>query len=73
MTKQQFERYQQQKEERVMVNAQWVADYLGVNKNSVYLLARRGEIPVVNVGRNYLFNRISIEEWSRGEFRKEEA
>lgn len=63
----------QQKQERVMVNAKWIADFLGVNKNSVYLMSRRGEIPCVKVGRNYLYNRHAILEWSRGEFRKEEA
>lgn len=71
MTTQQFEQYQQHKQERTMVNAKWVAEYLGVHVNSIYTMARQGELPCVKIGRNYLFNRHSILEWSRGEFIKE--
>jgi excisionase family DNA binding protein len=40
-----------------------VADYLRVTKTTVYRLLRQGQIPANKVGRQWRFDKTSIDEW----------
>lgn len=40
-----------------------VAMFLGLNRNTVYEAANRGEIPNQRVGRRILFLRTAVVEW----------
>ena len=37
--------------------------YLRVTKKTIYRLLKRGEIPAIKVGRQWRFNKTSIDEW----------
>jgi excisionase family DNA binding protein len=45
--------------------AEEVAELLRVSPNRVILMARRGEIPAVNVFGKLRFNAAEVEEWLR--------
>lgn len=49
-----------------LIQAEDVAKVLNVPKERVYVLARRGQIPVVRVGRQIRFDPDRIEEWLAG-------
>jgi len=40
-----------------------VAQYLRVNRNTLYKLIRRGQIPVFKMGSDYRFDRNLIDKW----------
>jgi len=40
-----------------------VADYLRVSEKTIYRLLRRGSIPATKVGRQWRFNKASIDGW----------
>ncbi len=40
-----------------------VADYLRVTKKTIYRLLKRGRIPATKVGRQWRFDKTSIDEW----------
>jgi len=42
-----------------------VADYLRLNKKTIYRLLWRGNIPATKVGHKWRFDRASIDEWLR--------
>jgi len=48
-----------------LMTVQEVADYLRVTKKTIYRLLRRGELPATKVGRQWRFDKASIEEWLR--------
>ncbi|NIK11159.1 helix-turn-helix domain-containing protein [Alkalibacillus almallahensis] len=47
------------------MTAQQTAEYLGLNRETVYRMARRKEIPHFKLGNRILFSKSSIEEWIR--------
>jgi len=50
-----------------------VASYLRVTERTIYRLLRRGSIPATKVGRQWRFNRASIDEWLRWDVAREQA
>jgi len=46
-----------------LMTLQEVADYLRVTEKTVYRLLKRGRIPAVKVGRQWRFDKKSIDEW----------
>ncbi len=42
-----------------------IASYLRVTKKTIYRLLRRGKIPATKVGRQWRFDKVSIDEWLR--------
>ena len=40
-----------------------VAEYLRVHPSTVYRLIKRGELPRFKIGRDFRFNRESIDRW----------
>lgn len=49
--------------QRTTMTVQEAASYIGVSSHLIYALARRGEIPVVKVGRRVLLKRDSVDRW----------
>jgi excisionase family DNA binding protein len=49
-----------------VLNADEVAELLGVGRNTVYEAASRGEIPHRRVGRRLIFSRAAVMEWLNG-------
>lgn len=49
------------KEKRITLTAEEVADMLGMSKRFVYELAQRGELPCKRFGKKILFSRQAIE------------
>ncbi|MCO7177049.1 helix-turn-helix domain-containing protein [Sporolactobacillus kofuensis] len=45
------------------MTAQEAADYIGCHKETIYRMARRGEIPHWRIGRNVRFSKSSLDEW----------
>ena len=43
-----------------------VCDFLRIHRNTLYRLAKAGGIPYFIVGKDYRFNRETIEKWSKG-------
>jgi len=43
-----------------------VAQYLKINKNTVYHLARSGKVPAIKVGKQWRFNREQLDAWMQG-------
>ena len=54
-----------------VMNARELADLLGLTLGTIYKKVRRGEIPVVRIGRSVRFPRDEIERWLREEMRAE--
>lgn len=50
-----------------IMTAQEVAEYLRLDRATVYRLAQTGEIPAVKVGRAWRFKKELIDEWFRQE------
>ena len=48
------------------MNAQQVAEFLGVDRKTVYDYANRGQIPHRRLGKRHLFSRSAIVAWLRG-------
>ncbi len=46
-----------------LMTLQEVADYLRVTEKTIYRLLGRGSIPAVKVGRQWRFERMSIDDW----------
>jgi excisionase family DNA binding protein len=46
-----------------VLNVQQVAQLLGLNRNTVYDAANRGEIPHRRIGKRLLFSRSAVLEW----------
>lgn len=44
-----------------------VAAWIGKSPNTVYLWARKGEIPRLKVGRSYIFDKGALLKWARPE------
>ncbi|MBU0702429.1 MAG: helix-turn-helix domain-containing protein [Chloroflexi bacterium] len=53
--------------ENKIMTAQEVAQYLRLNKATIYRLAKAGEIPAVKVGRTWRFKKELMDEWFRRE------
>ena len=49
------------------MSADQVADYLGVDRKTVYDYANRGVIPCRKLGKRLLFSRLAIVAWLRCE------
>ena len=48
---------------REVMSATEVAEYLQLNKSTVYRLAREGKLPGAKVGRAWRFKRRLIDQW----------
>lgn len=48
-----------------IISAEEAAKLLGINRESLYAAARRGEVPHRRVGRRYIFVREVLEDWLR--------
>jgi len=46
-----------------LLTIEQVADYLQLQKSTIYTYAQRGSIPALKVGRNWRFKREDIEAW----------
>ncbi len=46
-----------------LMTLQEIADYLRVTEKTIYRLLKRGNIPAAKVGRNWRFEKDSIDEW----------
>lgn len=51
--------------EFAIMTAQEVAQYLRLDKATIYRLAQEGRIPAVKVGRTWRFKKELIDEWFR--------
>lgn len=49
--------------EKLTLNAQEVADIVGLSIDTIYKMTRQKEIPHVQFGRRVLYRRESIEQW----------
>lgn len=54
-----------------MANSKWLnteeaAAYLGIGKTKLYTLSQTGKIPVSKVGKKWVYERESLDEWLRG-------
>ena len=49
----------------------WVADRLGIDKNTVYRFLQDGTIPAVQLGRKWLISQRRLEEWLAAETEKQ--
>jgi excisionase family DNA binding protein len=47
--------------ERLTVTVEEAASILGIGRNSAYEAVRRGEIPVIRIGRRFLVPRAALE------------
>jgi len=52
---------------QALMNAEEVAEWLGLSVETVYRKARAGEIPALRVGRRWRFVRGALERWAAGE------
>lgn len=48
-----------------LMTLQELADYLRVNKRTIYRLLESGSIPAVKIGHNWRFDKTAINEWLR--------
>lgn len=48
-----------------LMTVEEVADYLRVTKKTIYQLLKRGSISATKVGREWRFDKVSIDEWLR--------
>jgi len=46
-----------------LLTIEQVADYLQLQKSTIYTYAQRGSIPAFKVGRNWRFKREDVEVW----------
>src|SRR2546423_289383 len=49
----------------------WLADKLGIDKNSVYRFLQDGTIPAIQLGRKWLVSEKSVAEWLDQETQKQ--
>lgn len=49
--------------ERTTLTADEIAKYLGLSRDTIYILARENKIPHVRIGRRILFKIESIDKW----------
>lgn len=45
------------------MTADEVAELLGLNRKTVYMAAKRGQIPCRQVGKKFLFSRSAVQAW----------
>ncbi|MED2945470.1 helix-turn-helix domain-containing protein [Bacillus swezeyi] len=50
---------------RTALTPQEVADFLGVHKETIYIMVRKREIPHFRVGKKIFFRVDSLNEWIR--------
>lgn len=50
-------------QKKIVLTVKEVADLLDVSTQTIYVMARLGEIPTVKVRGKVLFHRQTIEEW----------
>ena len=55
-----------------LLTVEEVAIYLRLQPNTVRGMARRGELPVVKVGRRWRFKRSSLDSWLRDKSQPQE-
>ncbi len=48
---------------RELITVEEAADYLRITKRTIYRLLKRGNIPSTKVGRQWRFDKASIDEW----------
>lgn len=58
-------------EEKEIMTAKDLADYLGFSKNWVYRQVEAGEIPGTRLGGNWRFKKSVIDEWLEEKLRGE--
>ena len=59
--------------ERVVISVSEAAALIGVRRETVYDMARRGEIPCRRIGRRFLIPRAAFLEWVNAGDEKEAA
>lgn len=56
-----------QKEPEKVMTAEEAAEYLQINRNTIYQWARQGKIPCRKVGSKVYFSRSELDDWARRE------
>lgn len=51
------------KEKREVLSAQELAKILGVNAKTIYKHAQKSELPVIKLGRRFLFPKKALYQW----------
>lgn len=51
--------------QRKTLTAQEVADYIGIHKETVYVMVRKKEIPHIRIRRRIFFSQETIDAWLR--------
>ncbi|MCQ6275785.1 helix-turn-helix domain-containing protein [Bacillus sp. V3B] len=49
--------------QRKTLTAQEVADYIGIHKETVYVMVRKKEIPHIRIRRRIFFSQETIDTW----------
>lgn len=49
--------------ERKTLTAQEAADYIGIHKETIYIMARKKEIPHIRIRRRVFFSKDSLDRW----------
>lgn len=57
---------------KITMTVEEVAEFLGVSITTIYSMVRNSEIPHFKVRSRILFNRDVIEEWTKGNYQKEQ-
>ena len=55
-----------------IMTVQQVADFLQVNKSTIYRMVHNDELPAFRLGGDWRFDRKRIEEWCHRQTRKEQ-
>lgn len=50
---------------RKTMTAQEAADYIGIHKETIYVMARKREIPHIRIRRRIFFSQETLDAWMR--------
>ena len=56
-----------------LMTVEELANYLRVTKKTIYRLLEQGNIPAMKVGRQFRFNKASIDKWMQRNSRESKA
>jgi excisionase family DNA binding protein len=57
------EQIREESPEESLQDARWAHEYLDIGLNSVYILARRGELPHYRIGASVRFRKSDLDAW----------